>query len=487
MIITEVKTDGLMAQLGEEVIESYDTGSGGKAVSAIIDDLLAFQRKSTKITKGTITASGTRGLSIVNRSILSALLQLQEAVGGYMYVDTNRVLQWPTSIGEDKGQQIRYRKNLVGIERDIDYGGYCTKLHPQSSDESLSDIIKASVLVDKDSDASYGYLTLKETYAAYKDWSGVGNALPGNVEVWEKDSVYWESPFTITGGHDGWGATYAQAYDENEATAGASLITNGGIWCGWLTAGIANNYYDRVKIKISTLNEADVERVEVDIADNTSPEEGDWVNVCDSAGAEGIWLTYYFTSQIVRRVRIRIKPTYQDYCTVYEIYLGTDITDVTSDFVQGTDEHTLRCAIGDYNAGATYYVSYTYADYLIAWDKITDADDIVARVVTNKYEAYAISILEAAILLLDELKEVPITYTIDTLDLSRCEDWSCDFDALQVGSVVQVIDEDLGIDVSVRVIRLEHPDLLYPERMQLQLSTRVKDISDYLADLHKEF
>jgi len=485
MIITEIETDGLMARLGEEIIESYDTGSSGKAVEDIVDDLLAFQRKATKITKGTISVTGTRGLSITNQTILMALLQLQESIGGYMYVDNNRALQWATSIGEDKGQQVRYRKNLVGITRDIDYGGYCTKLHPTGGgSESLSDITKDKVAVDKDSDASYGYLTLRETYACYDGWTGVGDALPGNIVIYETDDYYWVLPTTLATGHAGW-TDWAKAYDDNVTTYAISGEVGGGVWGPYLTMGVSDNYYDRVRIKISTYDEQDVERVQIDVTPTTDPE--DWTNVVDDPGYEGIWHTYNFTSQRVRRVRIRIKPTYTDEVMVFEIQMGTNITVVTSDFVQGANEHILRCAIGDYNAGATYYVSYTYANYLVAWDKITDDDDIVAKTVTNKYEAYAISILEAAILLLDELKEIPITYKIWAIDLSKNEDFDFSFDELQLGSILTVIDEELGIDVSVRVVTLKHPDLLNPQNIELELSTRVKDISDYLADLSKKF
>ena len=107
MIITEVTTDGLMSQLGEEVVESYDTGETGTPIGDIVTALLALQRKTTKITEGTISVTGDRAISVTNRTILSVLLQLQESIGGYMYVDTDRKLQWPTTIGEDKGQQIR--------------------------------------------------------------------------------------------------------------------------------------------------------------------------------------------------------------------------------------------------------------------------------------------------------------------------------------------------------------------------------------------
>lgn len=641
MINTKLTTDGLMSQLGEEVIESYDTGAGGKPVELIVDDLLAFQRKATKITKGTISVGGTMALAIVNWTILTALLHLQEGVGGYMFVDNDRALQWPTTIGENKGQQIRYRKNLLGLIRDIDYDGYCTKLHlTGGGDESLSNIIKTKVPVDKDSDASYGYLTLKETYACYKDWTGLGIALPANVKVYEGEAMYtyaWVSPInysdpdnwwtdepkaydTNTGTfaycfilehqsptiHDDPGSCWANepaAYDRNTSSyaytwpevppktwthllylavssnPGAGVVTATGIrfWVSHISAGgmrieiytspdgenyvyafmqllypgdsgkwIEQGFSARTvwdaKIRVYNnetesyqwykLNEFQIKRarwskyLELGVSASpgvgtiictkvklwfgnihaagvllyidVSPDGEEWHSVVSGASLgvsdSGVWKEYAVTKQTVWCARIKIFAN-DDYGSGDEFKLNEfyfqeateDSHEVTTDFKQGADERTLRCAIGDYNAGANYLVSYTYTNYLMAWDKIVSADDIVAMVVTNKYEAYAISMLMAGTLLLDELKEIPITYKIATVDLSKNRDFKFSFEALQLGSTITVIDEELGINISARVVKLMHPDLLSPENMEIELSTRVKDISDYLVDLHKKF
>lgn len=486
MIITEVKTDGLMSQLGEEVVESYDTGESGAEVEDIVDDLLALQRKATKITKGTISASGTRAMSITNRTILSVLLTLQESVGGYMYVDTDRKLQWPTTIGEDKGQQIRYRKNLIGIERDIDYGGYCTKLHPTSSDENLSDISIGPVDVDTDTDASYGYITLKETYACYKDWTEVGAALPPNVTVWKKNAT---PSWTVPSGVDsapGWSDT-ANARDNDWDTRATSGEYTREQWTPYITMSIADAWYETVKWKLADAG-IGIQRLQIDVYDSV-----EWTTIYNGHPYSGP-KERDFAGQRCTKIRARAQmdwatyPTSTGYWRLFECQLyQSDVTDDSSNWVSGADERTVRCDIGDWDAGADYQISYQYANYLKAWDKIVDSDDIVARVVSNKYEAYAISVLEAAILMLDELKEIPITYKIRAIDLSKNEDFNFAFEALQLGSVLTVIDEDLGINVSVRVVSLEHPDLLNPQNIELDLSTRVKDISDYLADLYKRF
>jgi len=475
-----------MTQLGDEIIPSYDTGPDGAEVETIVEALLAFQRKATKITKGTISVTGTRALSIDSpRSILSALLQLQESVGGYLYVDNDLVLQWPTDIGEDKGQQIRYRKNLISIEEDEKLSEYCTKLHITGGGESLSDIEVGPVSPTITTDETYAYFTLAEIYAAYLGWTGEGDALPANIKVWrENASPTWRdaggscsggSWVNPSNGSDGDTGTYAEYLD----------IPGGGGASTPLTCDVPDATYNRVRYYVWMYGSTG-QRIKIDVYS-----DGEWQTVYDGdPGSDNAWHEVGFAARNCTHVRIIFYNTsaYSKDVNVHELQLlEADEVDVTSDFEQGAWENIIRCAVGDYDSGETYTIEYTHADYLVAWDKIVDADDIVAKVATNKYEAYAISLREAGILLLDEMKEVPVSISIDTLDLSRNGDWNFDFEKLQLGSIVAVIVEVLDISVSIRVVKITKPDLLSSQQMKLELSTRVKDISTYLADLHKRF
>ncbi|GAI81076.1 unnamed protein product, partial [marine sediment metagenome] len=83
-------------------------------------------------------------------------------------------------------------------------------------------------------------------------------------------------------------------------------------------------------------------------------------------------------------------------------------------------------------------------------------------------------------------KEVPVSYSIKTVDLSESEKYDFDFDALQKGSIVTVIEEELGISISARVLRIHKPDMLHPENMEVEISTRLRDITDVIAGLYRE-
>ena len=91
-------------------------------VEDIIDELLSYQVNVPAITKGTIApayADLIRDIQADGETILQVIMNLRDTLGGYIEVDNDRELNWFEDIGEDKGQQIRYKKNLLGIEREV--------------------------------------------------------------------------------------------------------------------------------------------------------------------------------------------------------------------------------------------------------------------------------------------------------------------------------------------------------------------------------
>lgn len=279
-IITTVDADGLIGQLADEqLITAYAPES--LTITQIVTALLALQVLSPAITLGTIAPTATRSMTFnPGDTILKALYSLRETIGGFIYVDNDRVLQWANSIGEDTGQQVRYQKNLVGITREINYTTIANRI--------------------------YAY--------------GVGQ---GDARVKLSDA-----------------------------------------------AGSPPDYVEDVQ------------------------SQTDW---------GGIF------------VKVFVEPS---------------ITD---------------------------------ADALLAWANLKLAD----------------------------LHDPIITYTVDTTDLSQSTEAGFEFEPLQLGSIITVIDEDLGLDVSVHVVKITHPDLLHPELVQIEVTNltssnpglRTRDILDVIAGL----
>ena len=129
-MITDVEYTGYLTHLANEWIASY---SGSFVSTAtLIDELLAFQTSLYPIIRGDVSEqSGTISISFTNCSILAALTQLQTIYApGHMEVDNNRQLNWyRLSAHNYAGQQIRYKKNLVGISRSIDYSQLANKIY----------------------------------------------------------------------------------------------------------------------------------------------------------------------------------------------------------------------------------------------------------------------------------------------------------------------------------------------------------------------
>lgn len=486
MIITEVNCDGYLAQLSEEIIDSYDTG--GKAVTDIVTDLLAFQRKATKITKGTIAPTDTRALKVESKTILYALLQLKESIGGYIYVDNNRALQWATTIGEDKGQQIRYRKNLKGIAKKTNYSDLCTKLHPLGgTGVKLSDINVETEAAGKDSN-DYGYINLTAKYACYKDWIEAGEALPEHITVYREGAEEYFTPTDHDDPDSDWdGEGYA--YDGNIGSAAIAYDVPDATWTGNLEFVFTKRLMEKIRFHVDKFRYDLFRRCKVEITEDNI----EWILVYSKILSVGEdyseqWLEAAFDRQQVWGARIRFynQAGYATQVEVNELEGASTYQDDTAKFVQGANERTLRCAIENFHVDDDYFISYTHAGYLIAWDKIVTDDNLISKTLTNKYEAYAGSLLEAGRLLLDEVKEVPISYSIRTVDLSESEALALGFEALQLGSIITVIDEELGIDVSVRVVKITHPDLLKPQNMEIEITNRLRDIADVIANMYRE-
>ncbi len=163
-LVLEVEAKDLLSELNLEKVIDYDIED--ETISNIVDDLLAMQVRTPAITVGTIDAAIgnlTRSIQASGESILSVLMKLRDTAGGYIEVDNDRELNWTVSIGEDKGQQIRYAKNLLGIEREIDYSQLFNRIYAYGEGEGEAKIVLSDAegqdedyVEDTDSQTTWG-------------------------------------------------------------------------------------------------------------------------------------------------------------------------------------------------------------------------------------------------------------------------------------------------------------------------------------------
>jgi len=137
-IITSIECDGILNQLADEQhIVDYEASS--QTVTQIVTALLALQVLTPSITIGTISPTNTVSMKAsTGDTLLRTLLNLRDMVGGYIYVDDDRALQWASSIGQDVGQQIRYQKNLLGVNKETDFTTIANRIYAYGSGSGSS-------------------------------------------------------------------------------------------------------------------------------------------------------------------------------------------------------------------------------------------------------------------------------------------------------------------------------------------------------------
>ena len=163
MIETRIDALDFLAQLNDELVFDYDATDDN--ITTIVTALLGYQTHGTPITVGTIQPVVTRSLSIQQDTVLGALMKLRETVGGYISVNTDRELVWMDDIGEDKGQQIRYKKNVKGLSRTREYTNFGNRLYCYGAGEGTARIHLSdsdALAVDYIEDAGAG--SSQETY-----------------------------------------------------------------------------------------------------------------------------------------------------------------------------------------------------------------------------------------------------------------------------------------------------------------------------------
>lgn len=129
-LISTIEAMDYMSVLGCEIINDLELEN--LTLYEILLELLSHQMREPKISIGYIDPEFrelTRSISVDGDSIQRAIFELHKTIGGHIFVDNNRRLHWLKTIGEDKGQQIRYRKNLVGITRDIDFTSLVNRVY----------------------------------------------------------------------------------------------------------------------------------------------------------------------------------------------------------------------------------------------------------------------------------------------------------------------------------------------------------------------
>jgi|GEM_PF-3998718 len=115
------------AKFQRDVVIEYSADD--KAADVIFGELLALQNADYPLTAGTVDYTDVISLDVPQDTWWGAMEKLRQILGGFMWADEDNKLHWTSNIGEGKGQQIRYRKNIEGITRRADFSKFANRLY----------------------------------------------------------------------------------------------------------------------------------------------------------------------------------------------------------------------------------------------------------------------------------------------------------------------------------------------------------------------
>lgn len=128
------------------------------------------------------------------------------------------------------------------------------------------------------------------------------------------------------------------------------------------------------------------------------------------------------------------------------------------------------------DAGETYeYIESipSQTSYGIAVKRITDLRIIHPSTLLRYAQKY-----------LADHKDPVVSYQVDCVNLAAHSDFLFDYESLEVGQIVRVINSDISLNVNVKLVSVE-TDLSKAENITLELSTLIKDISDSFRDVQR--
>jgi hypothetical protein len=161
--LESVRIDSLdwMNQLKDEFVEYYDASD---TVDDHVEAFLAEQVDTRPVLLGTIEPALSRDITIERDTIYNALMSMRDTAGGYMVVDPYRKLHWYWTLSASTGQQIRYKKNLVGITKAIDWMNFGNRLYIYGDGVDLTDAGYATTYIEDDTSIDTYGLVIRKIY-----------------------------------------------------------------------------------------------------------------------------------------------------------------------------------------------------------------------------------------------------------------------------------------------------------------------------------
>jgi len=336
-----------------------------------------------------------------------------------------------------------------------------------------------------DSDASYGYLKLQD-YKCYYGWTGEGDALNTDEVVIYRTVTETGATFDDCSDSSGWDNVSAGSDGDTATIAAKTYFAS-----EWTTYPfIAMNNYPSgrrctsVKWYITDKNMSTLlpENKIIDILIQVTYDGTNWTTI------EGSWDSSWFDdwgqhdfgdTVLLKGVRIYIRSSAADGTSlvcVNEVEMVTTDENETSLFVQGENEATFRCAIGDYHSVGTYHVGYFHAAYIKNTEAITSVKER-SKIITSNYITDGATLFKWARAQLPLTAIAEKTYSSNIIFLDEV-DKNFEFDELRLGNLVTLIQEELDINDKLRIVGKSQPDLDNPANGSIEIQTKIRSLAD---------
>jgi hypothetical protein len=449
VIKTRIDAVGFLAQLKKEVVTDFEAES--EPLIDIVDALLGYQLNSNPITLGTIEPDVSRSIKIDQDDLLGAFLRLHESVGGYIYVDQARALQWRLNIGESKGQQIRYKKNLKGITRHTDYVDYAHRIYAYGDGEGV-DRVRLGNLVTTPQ-------VIANLDDAGKYWNGSDwvFATSRNINV-----GYWSAVCFKEGSGMRFicpvpsGSTILEAYLVFTASVGLEMEELG------------------VKTRIRG-EDADNAAAFSDLADYDAR----------------VMTTALVTWDDVPLYENNQEFWSPDISTIIQEIIDRPGWAVYNALALYWQDHEGRSTVAELTQrnAYSYDTSHILAPKLYIFytppDPVDYIEDLTSKALYGESVRIFIdksiidegTLAEFANLKLAEVKQPYISYMVDMVNLEAVG-WT--FEEIQLGNVIRIMDEELGIDVQTRIVKIIW-DLSEPLNTKIEVANMSKDVIEQLG------
>ena len=386
-------------------------------------------------------------------SILGALKRLQESVGGYIYVDSDKQLQWRSSIGSDTGQQLRFGKNIMQIRRSVDYSELANRLWVWGAGEGEAEVRLGKGIVTSQPQV-VADLALKWYDTTVSEW---GFRLGGTTL-----STQWRV---------GW------PYDDLKAYGGACRFPGVNVPQGAeilvaelrLTAhadpGSGSDVYS--KVYMEDANDAAQFSTIGDYEGRSLTTKVNWDNIASWTGLQ------VYSRNVLAAVQTVVDRVGWE--------SGNAMVVFWEDHDYRTSEYQSRRSylVPAITKSPLLYIEYTLPG---AVDYVEDAASrdmygFAADQVKDQAITDSPTLFEFAVRTLGERAYPIVSYGGALADLER---YGSPFDALALGNTVRVMDEGISLDTSTRIVRLVR-SLVNRMDAQVELSNRPKTILDKMS------